>query len=335
MSWQSKFVPLGQLCLAGALVAHLSASAQQLPLAEPSALLQRVADAARTLTYTGTFVHTHQDNTTTSRIAHLFEKGDEWERIEAVDGPRQETIRRNDEMFCFQPESRTVRVDRRMTGKFFPSLINGSPDLVLANYRLKLGKVERIGGHDCQWIILEPRDALRFLQKLCADVQSGLLLRAKTVNERGQIVEQFSFTQLVVGKSALKDPAMAQIKTRFMQKEPGWQTEDRGSKAVKIGDTGWGSSSPPTGFKLVTELKRSLPGRSGQVAQLVFSDGVAAMSVFIEPLGTKTGGFSRAAEEGMVSYALRAVDNHQVTVIGEVPVATAQGLANSIAVRQR
>lgn len=335
MIWQRTIAPLARACLAGGLLVPLAAAGQQLPLSEPAALLQRVSDAARTLNYTGVFVHTHQENTTTSRISHLFERGEEWERIESIDGPRQETVRRNDEMYCFQPESRTVRVDRRVTGKFFPSLINGSPDLVLANYRLKLGKVERIGGHDCQWIILEPRDALRFLQKLCADVQTGLLLRAKTVNDRGQIVEQFSFTQLVVGKPALKDPSMAQIKSRFMQKEPGWQTDDSGGKSGKIGDTGWTATTPPTGFKLVNELKRHMPGRTAQVAQLVFSDGLAAMSVFIEPLGSKSGGFSRAAEEGMVSYALRAVDNHQVTVVGEVPVATAQGLANNIAARAR
>jgi sigma-E factor negative regulatory protein RseB len=238
-------------------------------------------------------------------------------------------------MYCFQPDSKTVRLDRRMTGKFFPSLVSGAPDVILANYKLRLGKVERIGGHDCQWVILEPRDALRFLQKLCAEVQTGLLMRAKTLNERGQIVEQFSFTQLLMGKAALREAGVSQLKSRVAQKTPGWQTDDASRRSVMPGETGWSVASPPTGFRLITELKRIMPGKSEPVSHLVFSDGLAAISVFIEPLGAKASGVSRAAEEGMVSYAMRSVANHQVTVLGEVPVATAQNLANGVAPRNR
>ncbi len=309
--------------------------AQSLPVGDHNALLQRMSDAAKTLNYSGVFIHTNADTTATSRITHLYDRGDEWEKIESIDGPRQETIRRNDEMYCFQPDSKTVRVDRRMTGKFFPSLVNATPEIVLANYRIRLGKVERIGGHDCQWVILEPKDALRFLQKLCAEVQTGLLMRAKTLNERGQIVEQFSFTQLVMGKAALRDSGLGHIKSRLAQKDPGWQTDDAARKSVKHGDTGWWVPSPPTGFRLVTEMKRTMPGKADAVSHLVFSDGIAAISVFVEPLGVKTTGFSRAVEDGMVSYAMRSVSNHQVTVIGEVPVGTAQSLANSVSLRNR
>lgn len=307
----------------------------QVPVGDPVALLQRMSDAARTLNYSGTFIHSVADTTTTSRITHLFDRGEEWERIESVDGPRQETIRRNDEMYCFQPDSKTVRLDRRMTGKFFPSLVSGTPEVILANYKLRLGKVERIGGHDCQWVILEPKDALRFLQKLCAEVQTGLLMRAKTLNERGQIVEQFSFTQLLMGKAAVRDAGLSHLKSRLAQKEPGWQTDDSARKSVKVGDTGWWVQAPPVGFRLVTELKRAMPGKSEPVSHLVFSDGVATISVFVEPLGANTAGFSRASEEGMVSYAMRSVGNHQVTVLGEVPVTTAQNLANGVSFRNR
>ncbi|MDX2220392.1 MAG: MucB/RseB C-terminal domain-containing protein [Burkholderiales bacterium] len=312
-----------------------TAHARQLPVSDPAVMLQKMSDAARTLNYSGTFIHSNADSTTTSRVTHLFDRGDEWERVESIDGPRQETIRRNDEIYCFQPDSKTVRLDRRMTGKFFPSLVSGTPDIILANYKLRLGKVERIGGHDCQWVILEPKDALRFLQKLCAEVQTGLLMRAKTLNERGQIVEQFSFTQLLVGKAALREAGLSQLKARVAQKEPGWQTDDAAHKGVKVGDTGWWVQSPPIGFRLITELKRTMPGKTEPVSHLVFSDGLAAISVFIEPLGAKSAGFSRAGEEGMVSYAMRSVGNHQVTVLGEVPVSTAQSLANNVAARNR
>jgi len=319
---------LGPVCLTGLSGMGLCAGAQTTEAADPVAMLQRISSAPRNLNYAGTFTHYSQEASTTSRITHIFDKGDEWEKLESLDGPRQEIIRRNDEMYCYQPDSKTVRLDQRLTGKFFPALISGSPDLVLSNYTLKVGQVERIGGHDCQWVILEPKDALRFLQKLCAEIASGLVLRAKTLNDRKQVVEQFTFTQLSIGKQALKEAGGGHIKSRLKQKEEGWRTDDSAKRDVKQVETGWWVPSPPAGFRMIREMTRTMTGKNDPVSHLVYSDGVASISVFIEPL---TGaGFSKAAEDGMVSYAMRPLPNHQVTALGEVPLIATQALANGV-----
>ena len=167
--------------------------------------LERISKAARELPYTGVFVHQTIDNSSTSRVTHLLDRqGVEHEKIEALDGPTHEIIRRNEEMFCYQPDLKTVRVDRRASGRFFPSLISGSPKLVSENYRVKMGPVERIAGFDCQWLTLEPKDEMRYAQKLCAEVGTGLLLRARSYNDRNQLLEQFMFTQLDVNRSVAK-----------------------------------------------------------------------------------------------------------------------------------
>jgi len=325
---------LAPVCVTGLGSLGVPAAAQQMPEAsDPVALLQRISGAPRNLNYAGTFTHYSQEQSTSSRITHIYDKGDEWEKLESIDGPRQEIIRRNDEMYCYQPDSKTVRLDKRLTGKFFPALINGSPDLVLANYNLKLGQVERIGGHDCQWVILEPKDALRFLQKLCAEITSGLVLRAKTINDRKQVVEQFTFTQLTIGKQALKDAGGGHIKSRLKLKEEGWRTDDSAQRGVKQGETGWTVASPPAGFKMVMELKRTMSGKNEPVSHLVYSDGVASISVFIEPLNGGAAGFSKAAEDGMVSYAMRALPSHQVTALGEVPLVATQALAAGVSAK--
>jgi sigma-E factor negative regulatory protein RseB len=320
---------LGPVCITGLSSLGVPVAAQTPEAQESAAMLQRISTAPRTLNYAGTFTHYSQEASTTSRITHIFDKGDEWEKIESVDGPRQEIIRRNDEMYCYQPDSKTLRLDRRITGKFFPALINGAPDLILANYNVKLGQVERIGGHDCRWVILEPKDTLRFLQKLCAEIASGLVLRAKTLNERKQVVEQFTFTQLTIGKQALKDAGGGHIKSRLKQKEEGWRTDDSGRRDVKLGETGWWVPNPPAGFKMVKEMTRTMSGKTDPMSHLVYSDGVASISVFIEPLGGNPG-FSKAVEEGMVSYAMRALPNHQVTALGEVPLIATQALAGGV-----
>src|SRR5450759_633626 len=121
-------------CLAGAVV---PAWAQAAP-AEPASLLLRIGTAARQLSYSGVFVHSSRDRTTTSRIVHVSDRGEEWERTEFLDGPAHEIIRRNEELYCYHPESKIIRIDRRISGKFFPSLINGTPQAVMENYNVRI-----------------------------------------------------------------------------------------------------------------------------------------------------------------------------------------------------
>jgi sigma-E factor negative regulatory protein RseB len=292
--------------------------------------LDRIAKSARELPYTGVFVHQTTDGATTSRITHLVDRqGNEHEKLEMLDGPMREVVRRNEEMFCYQPDQKTVRVDRRATGRFFPSLISGNPAAIADNYYVKLGPIERIAGHDCQWVILEPKDTMRYMQKLCAELGTGLLLRARMYNERSQLLEQFMFTQLdVTGGVSQKN-----VRSRFEEK--GWQRDYSIKNNLKAADTGWQVGNLPAGFKKITEMVRNLTGRKETVSHLVYSDGLLHVSVFVEPTsGASVQSSNRMTDDSPISMAIRPVSDHQVTVMGEVPMAAVQAIADSVSRRK-
>lgn len=293
--------------------------------------LDRISHSARELPYTGVFVHQTAEGASTSRITHLVDKqGIEHEKLELMDGPLTEIIRRDNEMTCYKPDSRTVSVDRRATGRFFPSLISGDAKTIAHYYRVKLGNVERIAGFDCQWVILEPRDAMRYMQKLCAEIGSGLLLRAKLFNDRKQMVEQFMFTQVDVSRGV----ARQSLKSRY-ELSQGWQKQ-YAVQSAKDTETGWLATSLPAGFKKIMEMTRNLIGRPEPVSHLVFSDGVLNVSVFVESVQTAPNSVtSIVAEDGPTSFAMRAVADHQVTVMGEVPLAAVQSIADGVVRRSR
>lgn len=293
--------------------------------------LDRIAKSARELPYTGVFVHQTVDGATTQRITHVVDRqGVEHEKIEMLDGPLTEIIRRNEEMFCYHPDQKMVRVDRRATGRFFPSLITGNPKDIAEFYRVRLGNVERIAGHDCQWVILEPRDAMRYMQKLCAEVGTGLLLRARLYNDRNQLLEQFMFTQLDVTSAVARQP----VKSRF-EASAGWQRDYSLKNNAKPTDSGWQVGNLPAGFKKITEMVRSLTGRKEPVAHLVFSDGLSHVSVFVEPTGGQPVTSSvRSNDDGPITIAIRPVADHQVTVMGEVPAAAVQAIADGVTRRR-
>lgn len=288
--------------------------------------LQRAAQSARMANYAGTFVHTNGERTQTFRITHMNVAGEEHERVEPLDGPPHEIVRKNEDMYCYFPDAKTVRLDRRITARFFPSILPASPETVAANYDVKLGKKERVLGFDCQWVKIEPKDSLRFAQRLCAETNTGLVLRAKTLNDQRQVIELYTFTDLKIGvpKGDVKSSFEARVKQWTTDKVP--RDEARGT------ETEW-AVVPPAGFQKVTELKRTMPGRARPVSQIVLSDGLANVSVFVEANGAPQRTAETSTEDGTTTFFVRPMGDHLVTVLGEVPLATAQQVGRSVARR--
>jgi sigma-E factor negative regulatory protein RseB len=257
----------------------------------------------------------------TTRILHVSDASGEHEKLEVLDGPPRETIRNNDEVICYMPESRAVIVEKRKSLKSFPALLPLQLASIAENYMIKLGSMERVAGYDCQNVMLEPRDVYRYGHRLCADSASGLLLKASTLNEKNEVVDQFFFTQASIGGNI--DPE--QLKSKYASKP---QVSLPTTQAQV--DPGWVIKSPPAGFKKIMALKRSFPGKKFPTNHLVFSDQLAAVSVFIEPLAGVTKPVSGLSSQGAINVYTKAVGEYQVTVLGEVPAVTVTQIGNSV-----
>jgi sigma-E factor negative regulatory protein RseB len=318
----------GMRRLIPALAVGIACSVEAAP-ADALAWLQRAALAARQASYEGTYVHTNGERISSVRITHVMSGGDEHERIEPLDGDSLEIVRRNDEMFCRFPDAKTVRLDPRITARFFPGLLGATSESIPASYEVKLGKTERVLGYECQWIRLEPRDSLRFAQRICSEISSGLIVRARTLNEQRLVMEHYTFTDLRIGPQV----ARTDLKSIFRARNRQWLTDGQPRDEVTSGDSGWIVGAPPPGFRKVTELKRTLPGRSQPVAQIVLTDGLATLSVFVESNATPDRSSEGASEDGATSFFVRPMGEHIVTVLGEVPLATAQQVGRSVARR--
>jgi len=291
--------------------------------------LQRAAEAARNASYAGTFVHTNGERMSTIRVTHINSNGVEHERIEALDGPPYEIVRRNDEMFCYFPDAKTVRLDRRVNARFFPSLFRASADVIAQSYDVKLGHLEHVLGYDCRWLLLEPRDGERYPERLCSETASGLVVRAKTLDLKGRVIEQYTFTDLKLGPHVVRGDVKSLFEARVKQ----WITDAQPREEAKGVDTGWTVGSVPPGFQKVTELRRVLPGRPHPVSQLIFSDGLASLSVFVEPNGAPARTTEASSQDGTTTFFVAPMADQLVTVLGEVPLATAQQVGHSVAHR--
>jgi sigma-E factor negative regulatory protein RseB len=72
-------------------------------------------------------------------------------------------------------------------------------------------------------------------------------------------------------------------------------------------------------------------GGTGGVAHIVLSDGLAAISVFIEPATSKRPvPHAGLARQGAINVYTRPVANHWVTVVGEAPAESVKYIANAV-----
>jgi len=307
-----------------ALTLALVSGAVQAQAPETLAWLRKMQDAAQKLSYTGTFVYQNGSRSETSRITRFVEAGGDIEKLEVMDGVPREIVRTKDTVRCYLPGARLVKVDRR-TERGFPALLPERISAVAKNYDISLGETRRIAGYDCQAVVLTPKDNLRYGYRLYADSASGMLLRAVTFDANGEQIEQFMFTQLAIG-GVTRD----MVKPRHASRS--WRVEDAEASPARL--AGWGLSSELPGFHKVIELKRRLSD-SRPAAQMVYSDGLAAVSVFIESLeGRPEPVRPGLASMGAIHMYTREVANHVVTVVGEAPAASVQRIANAVEYRR-
>jgi sigma-E factor negative regulatory protein RseB len=311
--------------LAAAQTAPAPAAAQS--TAESLALLRKIYHATEKMSYTGTFVYQQGDRIETSRITRLAGAGGDIERVEVLDGMPREIVRTRDTVRCYLPESQTVKVERRVDPRAFPGMLPEQVSELARNYTITRGEPLRIAGHDCESVVLTPKDDLRYGYKLWADAGSGMLLKARTFNRLGEVVEQFTFAQLSIG-------SVPRERVRARSAARNWRVVDAGIAPADLARAGWVLGSELPGFRKITEVTRRL-GEARPVGQMVYSDGMAAVSVFIEPIAGRSEAVRPGpSAKGAYHIYTRELANHVVTVVGDTPAASVQRLANLVEYRR-
>lgn len=291
-----------------------------------AALLGRAADAARTLNYTGTIAYQRASGVETARLIHVNDGGEEFEKLYNLDGPAREVIRSNGEVRCYYPDAKVVRVEPRTFRNAFPSLSPQQQSSLTQYYTVRKGGLGRVAGLEAQAWTFEPKDGLRYGHELWTDPTTGMLLKARMLNERGEVVEQIAFLDIVLGAKLGPEAA----KPTWPLSPPDWQVRRPRSGKLVEADTGWVVANLPPGYAKVTEGRLSgRGGKSGGAAQLVYSDGMVAVSVFIDQRGGSQRHVGRARQGSLNQFSVKQ-DDYVITALGEAPPDAVQAIATSV-----
>jgi sigma-E factor negative regulatory protein RseB len=290
--------------------------------------LLRIHQAPRALNYEGTFVYQHNGRLDTMRIFHRAIDGAVTERLISLNGPAREVIRNEEEVRCYLPDQKSVFIEQRRLGRnpFLAIVPDRLPDLD-QNYAITLGGIGRVAQRPTQQLTIHARDGFRYGYRLWADRDTGLLLKAELLSEAGKKLEQFMFTQLAIGGGILDSKLAAETSVEGMA----WY---RDSEVSDGGPTrSWRAARLPSGFKLFSSVLRRLPRDERVVRQLVYTDSLAAVSVFIEKLADPAESDDMVegpTNMGALNALGKTLDGHHVTVVGEVPAKTIVMISDSL-----
>ena len=287
--------------------------------------LARAAHAARQLDYTGTIVYQIGPRVESSRVTQLYDNGHEFSKLVNLDGPAREVVRSDGEVRCYYPDAKLMRIEPGTFRDVFPALTTEQQQSLSRYYDFRMLGEDRVGGRPVQVVVFEPKDGLRYGHRFWSDAKTGLLLKARVVNDRGEGVEQFAFSDLAI--NAPIDRSM--VAPSWSSVPPDWQVQKNVAGDVVQQDTGWVVTRVPPGFSKIVEGYRKLRGRREPVAHLVFSDGLVSISVFVEPLVASSSPAGVLRQGGLNVYSLRQ-DDHLITVMGETPGATVRQIAHSV-----
>lgn len=274
--------------------------------ADPSDWLKRIGPALREQNYQGTFVMVAEGRIETMGVFHAYADGRERERIVALSGPPREVIRDNKVVVSTNAKEGSVGYERDTSGRWNPTqqlAMAGKLD----DYEVKLGNVERIANHEAQIVEIRPTDKWRYGHRLWLEKKTGFPLRIDLIDGDGNILEKMAFTDLQLGKKP-KDSDLAFPKNKDFHRI-------QNMVATNQTDPGWRVKSPPDGFEL--RGARS----AGSAVHLLYSDGLAFVSVYIEPIAAQQKGHT-SMQRGAVNVFSQWSAGRRVTVIGKVPAVT-------------
>lgn len=308
-------IPASTLCLFISFPVHA--------LSEAHEWLMRINRAARELNYEGVFVYQHGSQLETMRIVHRVNNGAVEERLVSLTGSAREVIRTDKEVRCYLPDQKSIVVEaRRQDRKSFPAIIPDRLSDLEKNYLIELGKPARVSGRSAQRLLIRARDDYRYGYQLWADRETGLLLKADLM-DKGVVLEQFMFTNINIGGNIPASAVAPQTSETGML----WY---RDTEVPKPSKHSWRAARLPKGFELSSTVIRKMPINDRVVEQLVYSDGLAAVSVFVEKLNGGGDPKQGPSRMGALNALGRPFDGYYATVVGEVPIKTISLISRSL-----
>jgi sigma-E factor negative regulatory protein RseB len=291
--------------------------------------LIRTQEASKKLAYVGTFVVSSGGAMSSARVWHACEGDQQIERVETLSGAPRSVFRHNDQVVTFLQDQKVVRTEKRELLGLFPDLLQSTDGRIADFYKVRQEGMERVAGVEADIILLVPRDALRFGYRVWTEQKRGLVVKLQTLDASGKVLEQAAFSELEMDAPVKLDKLL-----QMMGKVDGYRLEKPVFVKTTPASEGWNLRAPVAGFKSMSSYRRpaGVPGSApgSEALQWIFSDGLASVSVFVEPFDKQRHEREASLSTGATQTMTRQNGAYWLTLVGEVPMTTLRLFADNL-----
>jgi sigma-E factor negative regulatory protein RseB len=272
--------------------------------------LSKTQEATRGRAYTGTLVVSAGEELSVSKVWHVCDRTTQMERVDSLSGPARTTIRRNSEVITFAHDKKIAYTDQRESLGLLPMRWRANGESLDRLYRLREGGLQRVAGHDAKVVELLPHDASRWGYRIWTEAQTGVVIKLQTLDGRGAVLEQVAYTELQLGASVSMQALDQSTWPPYVRLKP----------------------ESMLGFSAMSCYQRAetdAPALAAR-AHCIFSDGLASVSVFVEPIRADAPFTPTQTQRGATQVVTQALGPYWVSAMGEAPPETLQRLSKHL-----
>lgn len=303
---------------------------------EPREWLRDMGEAFNDLSYDGIFSYYNGRDLTSLRVVHMVVDGEQQERLVHLNGAPREIVRHGDQVECIvMPGDALLEVEDSIPAGPFARAFLRSYERISENYDLSFVGEDRVADRAAVRVAVTPRDDHRYAYRLWLDAETRLLLRSELVGLEGERLEIFQFNRIEFGDAVDPDTVKPDGGEGALVSELTLASEK--AEPAPGDELGWQVAWLPDGFSMAAADVRRAPSASRPVDTLMYSDGLAAFSLFIEDV-PEAGAAPMVSRNGATVAVSRVVHGggdtpYLVTLVGEIPTATAERIAGSVSKR--
>ncbi|MEM7304411.1 MAG: MucB/RseB C-terminal domain-containing protein [Pseudomonadota bacterium] len=290
-------------------------------------LINKMLSQVGKVNYQGSFVYIHNGKLDSMNIIHGVIDGEIKEKLVSLNGEPRKVVRDHEETTCVWPLRKLVTVDPSSSYHSIPTIVPKELGSFEEFYNVIPRGVNRVAGQYCQMLDIKPIDNFRYGYKLCIQPDTGMLLRAKMIHPRGRVLEEVMFTELDYLDTVSEDLFELDIDTTEFALRKSTYTDISSNSGIK---NPWRFSNLPPGFSVSKISQSHMPTSNEPVKHMVLSDGVATVSVFIMKPRSPNQIREGISHRGSINAFSKGFEDHQITVLGEVPDETVKLIGSSI-----
>ena len=288
----------------------------------PQDWLNQMGAAVKSTSYEGTVIRIKDGKAEALKVVHTIKDGVIMEKVVAQEGNGLEIIRNGNEVHCILPDRKSVLVEAWNDQSTLFSTLPSSEIRFGNEYDVAIVRKERIAGREAVMLAIRPHDGYRYGHRIWLDTETSYPLQTQLISD-GTAIEQVKFAEITLNHEIHASALEPSYSTEHFT----WLRQPAAHAGAAV-EASWTSDELPAGFRVVSVHEETMEGSDEVFTHILYSDGLANVSVFIAANSGKLASGS-ARVGGSNSYGVELGD-FEITAIGEVPAMTVQQIATSM-----